>query len=197
MFNQSIQAIFDVFNAIQANAWLALIVLGILWAIQLINAVLGYRLNRLGLYPRHIQGIPGIFFSPLLHGSFTHLFFNSIPFFVLLDFILMNGQHFALQLTLFIVVINGVLLWLFGRPGCHVGASGLIMGYLAYLLVSAYHAPSVKSVLLGLICLYYFGCLLLSVFPKEERVSWEGHFFGLIAGLSVVFMPNVFGWFSF
>lgn len=195
MFNQFLQTIFDIFHAIQANAFESLIALAILWAIQLVNALLSYRLNRLGLYPRHIQGIPGILLSPLLHGSFTHLFFNSIPFFVLFDFILMDGQPFAIHLTFFIVVINGILLWLFGRPGCHVGASGLIMGYLAYLLVSAYHSPSIKSVLLGLICLYYFGSLLLSVFPKEERVSWEGHFFGVIAGLSVIFMPKLFSLF--
>jgi len=161
---------------------------GVLWVIHIINFLLRYKLNSLGLLPRRIRGIPGIIFSPFLHGSFTHLFLNSIPLFVLLDFILMGGMHSAILVTVYIVLISGILLWLFGRNGNHIGASGLIMGYLAYLLINAYEYPSIKTVVLGIICAYYFGGLVLSIFPKEERTSWEGHLFGFIAGIAVVFV---------
>src|SRR5271163_1481279 len=87
--------------AMITNGKPALYALLVLWVIQLVNAGLKYRLNRLGLVPRKIAGIPGILFSPFLHGSFSHLFFNSIPFLVLQDFIfidkgLQHGEMIAL-----------------------------------------------------------------------------------------------------
>ena len=187
MLENFIDGLVHLFNLIKENAVLALTVLSVLWGIQIINSLMKYRLNILGLHPRKIRGIPGIIFSPFLHGSFTHIFFNSIPFFVLLDFMLINGTRITISTTVFIILISGCALWLFGRKGNHVGASGLIMGYLAYLLVEAYEHPSIKSTMIGIVCIYYFGSLLLSIFPKEERTSWEGHLFGFIAGLLAVF----------
>ena len=162
-----------------------------LWIIHAVNVALNYRLNTLGLVPRKIRGIPGVIFSPFLHGSFSHLFFNSIPFFVLLDFLLMDkGIHSAITISSIIIGISGVLLWLFGRKGVHVGASGLIMGYLAYLLVNAYQHPSIKTLLLGVVCLYYFGGLLVGLFPQKKYVSWEGHVFGFLGGIAAVFFAK-------
>ncbi len=192
MIDSLLSSLIHLFNLMKQNALMALMVVGVLWAIHIVNFILRYQLNSLGLFPRKIRGIPGIIFSPLLHGSFTHLFLNSIPLFVLLDFIMMGGIHSAILVTVYIVFISGIFLWLFGRKGNHIGASGLIMGYLAYLLISAFEHPSIKTVVLGLICAYYFGGLVLSIFPKEERTSWEGHLFGFIAGLIVVF----FGFFA-
>jgi membrane associated rhomboid family serine protease len=188
MLDNLLSSLIHLFHLMKINAVTALIAVGVLWAIHIINCMMRYRLNSLGLFPRRIRGIPGIIFSPFFHGSFTHLFLNSIPLFVLLDFILMGGMHSAILVTLLITVISGILLWLFGRNGNHIGASGLIMGYLSYLLINAYEHPSIKTVVLGIICAYYFGGLIFSIFPKEERTSWEGHLFGFIAGISVVFL---------
>jgi membrane associated rhomboid family serine protease len=175
--------------AMMAYAKPALVALLVLWMIHLVNYSLSYRLNRLGLVPRKINGIPGIIFSPFLHGSFSHLFFNSIPFFVLQDFILMDrGIHSSLLIAIIIILISGTLLWLFGRRGVHVGASGVIMGYLAYLLVNTYQHPSMKTLLLGVVCLYYFGGLLIGLFPQKKYVSWEGHVFGFLGGMAAVFL---------
>jgi membrane associated rhomboid family serine protease len=187
MIENFIAGLIHIFNLMKHKAFAALIALGLLWGIQIVNALLRYRLNILGLTPRRIRGIPGIIFSPFLHGSFTHIFFNSIPFFVLLDFMLINGTRMAVSATIFITLAGGCAVWLLGRKGNHVGASGLIMGYLAYLLVDAYAHPSIKSIMTGIICVYYFGSLLFSVFPKEDRTSWEGHLFGFMAGLGAVF----------
>lgn len=188
MIENLLSSLIHLFHLMKQNALMAIIVVGVLWVIHVINFVLKYQLNSLGLFPRKIRGIPGIIFSPFLHGSFTHLFLNSIPLFVLLDFILMGGIHSAILVSVWIVLISGILLWLFGRKGNHIGASGLIMGYLAYLLINAIEHPSIKTVVLGIICLYYFGGLVFSIFPKEERTSWEGHLFGFIAGIAVVFV---------
>lgn len=169
--------------AIRNEIPLALACISVLWLSLILNKALDYRLNLLGIYPRHLSGLPGIFFHPFLHGSFNHLFFNSIPLFVLLTFTLTLGWVNFVCITLFIVLINGLLTWLLGRKGLHVGASGLVMGYWSFLLVYSYRNPSVLTFVLALICLYYFGSLIFNIFPTEEGVSWEGHLFGLIAGV--------------
>jgi membrane associated rhomboid family serine protease len=166
----------------------ALVLLSIFWAFLIINKLLSYRLNYLGIYPRDAFGLIGIVFHPVLHGSFNHLFFNSIPLFVLLTFMITTGTSTLICATLSIVLLSGIAIWLFGRKATHIGASGLIMGYWGYLLVFAYKNPSILSYVLAIICLYYFGGLLLSIFPSEEKTSWEGHLFGLLAGIGAAYI---------
>jgi membrane associated rhomboid family serine protease len=175
-------------DLVTAKVPLALSIIGLLWLILIFNALVGYRLNVLGIYPRHPLGLIGIFFHPFLHGSFNHLFFNSIPLFVLLTFMLIFGVGVFICASLCIIFLSGILIWLFGRKAIHIGASGLIMGYWSYLLVYAFRYPSILAYGLAIVCIYYFGSLLLSIFPNEERVSWEGHFFGLLAGIATSFI---------
>lgn len=172
---------------LKANLPLALKITSLIWATFFVSFLTGYRLNFLGIHPRSFWGIPGIACAPLLHRDFSHLLFNSIPLLVLIDFLLINGFTPWLHLTLTILVISGTALWLFGRPGIHIGASSLVMGYFGYLLAQAYQQPSLSTILLALIACYYFGSLLLGLFPQSARVSWEGHLFGFIAGILAVF----------
>src|SRR5262245_4202100 len=161
----------EISSSIQANLTFLLTILGILWGIQVVNALLGYRLNILGIYPRKIISLPGIVFSPFLHGSAQHLFFNSIPLFVLSALLLVGGKQQFFTITLLIIVLCGAAVWLLGRRAFHVGASGLIMGYWGFLLFNAYQERSVMAVMLAFLCLYYFGGLMLNLMPCEERVS--------------------------
>ena len=164
------------------NFHVLVIILAGLWGIQIINASLGYRLNYLGILPREAPGLVGIMFAPLLHGSFTHLLFNSIPLFILANFILLEGFTSFIAITLIITVFSGIAVWLVGRKALHVGASGLIMGYWGFLLLAAVISPSVLTIFLIIICLYYFGGFASSLLP-EEGSSWESHVFGFLAGL--------------
>jgi membrane associated rhomboid family serine protease len=174
--------------SIQENLLLlALILLG-LWAIQIVNSLAGYRLNLLGIYPRSWFGVPGILLSSFLHGSYKHLFFNSIPLFVLAALVLVQGKLQFVQITLIIILISGIAVWLFGRRAFHVGASSLIMGYWGFLLFNAYQERSTLPILLALLCLYYFSNLALSLFPTEQKVSWEGHVFGFLGGIIASYM---------
>ncbi len=185
MFESLITSFQQIGASIHDNLTFLLGIIAALWIILMLNAAMGYRLNILGIYPRHLFGLPGIFISPLLHGSSTHLFFNSIPLFALSALILVNGQSFFLAVTFMIVTLSGVLVWLFGRKALHIGASSLIMGYWGFLVLNAYEQRSSMALILGFICVYYFGGLFLSLFPQEERVSWEGHLFGFLSGLLV------------
>lgn len=168
----------------QFNMHYVLTIIAALWVIQCVNFVLGYRLNALGILPRTPSGLFGILLSPLLHGSFSHLLFNSIPLFLLMNLVLLTGLANFIIVSVLITVISGLFVWLFGRKALHVGASGVIMGYWGYLIVNAILYPSIITVLLVIFCFYYFAGLFASLMPKSGT-SWEGHVFGLLSGLLV------------
>ncbi len=171
-------------HMVQQNLPFALTLVGGLWAIHLVNVVLGGRLKLLGIYPRKLFGLVGIAFSPLLHDDFNHLFFNSIPLVIFMSLVMISGYPVFYCITLIIIVGSGLLVWLFGRRAIHIGASSLIMGYLGYLLTLAYYQPSAMTVLIGIVCAYYFGGMLFSILPGKKAMSWEGHLFGLVAGVA-------------
>lgn len=162
--------------------------LGVVWGISILNFLVKNRLNILGIYPRRVFGLIGIPFSPFLHGNFNHLFFNSIPLFLLANFVLLSGKETFFLVSAWIILISGLLTWLFARPGFHIGASSLIMGYWSYVLTMAVFEKSAGALVVGAITLYYLGGLFFSLFPREVKVSWEGHLFGVIAGIATVFI---------
>ena len=168
-----------------------LVILSVLWGIQLLNSALGYQLIRLGIYPRKCSGLMGIVFSPFLHGNYSHLFLNSIPLFILANFVLINGWPAFISVTITIMLVCGVLTWLLARKAYHIGASGIIMGYWSYLLVNAYYQHSLLAIILAVVCLLYFGSMLVNVFPEKPTTSWEAHLFGLIAGIAACYVAPV------
>lgn len=161
-----------------------------LFIIHIINIILRRSLLILGIRPRHISGLFGIVFAPLLHTDFEHLIFNSFPLFILMNLIIAetNFDQFVM-ITGMITVISGSLIWLFGRRAIHVGASAVILGYFGFLLASAYAKPSFMLVVIAFFCIYYFFGLILSLFPSDEKSSFEGHIFGLIAGIITSQIP--------
>lgn len=161
--------------------------LGILWLINILNWITGSRLNILGIYPRNLFGLVGIPFSPLLHGNFSHLFFNSIPLFALGLILLARGPDVFFQVTMAVTLLGGLGVWLFGRKSLHIGASGVISGYFGFLLATAYFNPSMISILLALLVIYYFGSIFFGIFPQEEKISWESHLLGFLSGIAYAF----------
>ncbi|MCK4607996.1 MAG: rhomboid family intramembrane serine protease [Gammaproteobacteria bacterium] len=190
--------VFEVQNlvaAVQQNIHLVLGIIAILYLINLVNALLGYRLNILGIWPRSLHGLPGIVFCPFLHGNFNHLFFNSIPLFILMNIILLKGKLIFYSVTFAITILSGFAVWLLGRPAIHVGASSLIMGYFGYLFTEAYFHPSTITIILAIVCVYYFGGLIIAaIIPNgKQNISWEGHILGLVAGfITAYFYPLLF-----
>ncbi len=183
--NDLIQAIFTIVNQTKQNMSILFILLGIMWGVFLITQLTGKRLLFFGVIPRRLIGLPGIALSPFLHANTNHIFFNSIPFFILSDFVLIQGLDVYLNVSLYITLTSGLLVWLFARPAIHVGASGLITGYWSYLMLDAYTQGGALTILLAIVCVYYFAGIFFGIFPQQRGVSWEGHLFGLIAGILV------------
>lgn len=177
------------FSQLKAHLPITIGFLTLLYGIHILNWLVKYRLNLLGIWPRKLFGLIGIPFSPFLHGDFGHLIFNSLPLFVFSNFILLQGPKVFFAATTSIILLSGLLTWIFGRRGIHVGASGLIMGYLGYIIVDIYFNPTILSVIIGLVCLYYFGGIFANLLPSgKKQVSWEGHVLGFISGLVIAFI---------
>lgn len=175
------------------NAHTLAIILAIPWAVFFINNLIGKRLFFLGIIPRRLYGLPGILFAPLLHANFNHIFFNSIPLLVLSNFLLINGLPYYLDVTLIITLISGFLIWCFAKSGLHIGASAVITGYWGLLVSDIYRQGTVTAIILGLLSLYYFAGIFLGVFPGKKGVSWEGHLFGLLAGVATSYLITLHG----
>ncbi|KTD30802.1 putative rhomboid family protein [Legionella moravica] len=158
------------------------------WSIFFISQFVTKRILLLGIIPRHLRGLPGIICTPLLHANFNHIFFNSIPLLVLSNFILINGLNYYLTVTLLITVLSGLAIWCFAKPGLHIGASALITGYWGFLICNIYQQGTLTTVILGLVSLYYFAGIFFGIFPRKKGVSWEGHLFGLLAGLATSYL---------
>ncbi len=155
------------------------------WSLAFVNLLLCQgALNGFGIRPRTSMGLLGILFSPFLHGNWEHLVANTIPFFTLGWFVMLGGISNFFIVTTFAVLIRGLGLWLFGRPNSvYIGASGVIFGYLGFLLLRSYFQTDSLSIVLTTIVGFLYGRQLWGIFPIEEGVAWDGHLFGLIGGV--------------
>jgi membrane associated rhomboid family serine protease len=195
--NQITNALQAIILSVKQNSLFILGIISLLILLNIINRILGNRLNLLGIIPRTTRGLFGIFFSPFLHRDFNHLFFNSIPLFVLANLVLLNGRTAFYIISLMIIVLSGFGIWAVGRRAIHIGASSLIMGYFGYLLANAYFQINATTIVLGVLCLYYFGGLIAHLIPGEEDVSWEGHILGFLSGVATAYWgPTVINFFA-
>ena len=175
-------------TSLQQNMPFILYLMAALWCIHIVNWLVGGRLIILGVYPRKWFSSLGIFLYPFVHGNFNHLFFNSIPLFLLASFVLLLGYPTFYCVSMTIIVLSGLATWLMGRGGFHIGASGLIMGYWAFLLINAYFQQiSVLTIAPAIVCVYYFGGFLFQLFPTDIKTSFEAHVFGFLAGIGAFY----------
>ncbi len=157
---------------------------GVAWVTFAVSAVTGGALLGLGVIPRTVLGLRGILFAPFLHGSLAHIVSNTVPFVVLGWLVMLRDtRHFG-RVTIAAALGSGLASWLLGAPGSiHIGASGVIMGYLGFLMLSGWYARTLGSVLLSLGVTAVWGGLALSVLPSMPGVSWQGHLGGFIGGI--------------
>ncbi len=162
---------------------IVLTICAIVAGIEAVNLFSGRSLNQFGLIPRDIGALHGVIFAPLLHGSLIHFFSNIIPLAIFSILMLQHGLKRFVLVTISCILLSGALVWLFGRTAVHVGASGLIYGYFAYLLLAGMLSKEIKLILISLFVGFTYGGLIFGVLPSNPYVSWEGHLFGFISGI--------------
>ncbi|MCA6597689.1 MAG: rhomboid family intramembrane serine protease [Pseudanabaena sp. M046S1SP1A06QC] len=157
----------------------------VFWAVFIVNKFLfGSRLNTLGILPHYLIGLRGILFAPFLHGSFYHVAANTLPFIVLGWFVMLRNIKDFYFVSFMSALIGGVGTWVFGRPNSvHIGASGIIFGYLGYLLFRGYFERSFVAIAISLIIGITYGGLIWGLLPTRSYISWEAHLFGFIGGI--------------
>ena len=166
--------------------------LALMWAVFLVTALSGGALLSLGVIPRTAIGLRGILFAPFLHGSLAHIVANSIPFFLLGWLVMLRDSGHFLPVTIFATLGSGLAAWLLGASGSvHVGASGVIFGYLGFLITAGWYERSVASILLSVVVIVLWGGMVFGVLPGQTGISWQAHLGGFIGGVLAARMFRV------
>jgi membrane associated rhomboid family serine protease len=162
------------------------IFIAIVWGVSLIDWIVPGSFTSWGIVPRTLGGLPGIPLSPFLHGGIGHLLSNTLPLFVLLT-LLAGSRARSWVVVAEIILVGGGLLWLFGRPAVHVGASGLVYGLIAFLIVSGFREKRLVSLVIAILVGFLYGTTLLwGILPTAgSQVSWDGHLCGAVAGCAL------------
>lgn len=158
--------------------------LSIMWAVELVNALDGYGLDRNGIVPRNLSHLDGIVFAPFLHASFSHLLANTVPFVILGLVIALAGARRLLLVTLIVALVSGAGTWLTAASGTvTVGASGVVFGYATYLISRGLFDRQVVEIAVGVVVLLFFGGALIYDLIPHAGISWEAHLFGGVGGV--------------
>ncbi|MBK7819689.1 MAG: rhomboid family intramembrane serine protease [Tessaracoccus sp.] len=159
-------------------------ILAVMWALEALDAVTLNALDSFGIQPRQLSELPNILWAPLLHFGWPHLISNSVPFLVLGVLTYLSGAGRFVATTLISVVVSGLTAWLLAPPGSiTAGASGVIFGYLTYLLVRGFYSRSVGQILLAVVVFALYGTVLLGVLPGTPGISWQAHLGGAVGGV--------------
>ena len=167
--------------------WAALIMLLMLagmWLLELLDQLSGNQLDQLGIHAREIDGMPEILTAPFLHAGWDHLMSNSLPFVVLGFLVLLSGLARWLVSSLIIIVISGMTAWLLTPVHTIIlGASGLIFGWLTYLLARGLWSRRPAQVVIAVLVLLVYGGLIWGLFPGSAGISWQAHLGGAVGGV--------------
>jgi len=164
---------------------------GLCWLVFVVNNVLwSGHLDRYGISPRRLGGLPGILWAPLLHGSFRHLAANTVPLLILGGIICARSKVEFAELAIAGTLLSGGLTWLLARNACHIGASGLIFCFFGYLASLACFRRTFGTLVLSALCILGYGGMLKGILPTSTAVSWEGHIAGLVAGIALAWLAS-------
>ena len=167
----------------------------LLYLVELIDQLNHHSLDRDGIRPLEADGLWGVIWAPFLHASWTHLNGNA-GFVLVLGFLMtLAGLSRFIWATAIVWIVGGFGTWLIGNIGApngvetnHIGASGLILGWLTFLLVFGLFTRNVWEIVTGVVVLFLYGGILLGVLPGTTGVSWQGHLCGALAGIVAAYL---------
>ncbi len=155
----------------------------IMWVVEIVDVFAG-DLDSAGIRPRDPDGLVGVALAPVLHGSFGHLMGNTVPFVILGIAIALGGLARIAAVTVIVAVVGGLGTWLVAPANTvHIGASGLVFGFAAYLVARGIYSRKALHLAIGLAVIFIYGTTLLFGLVPTPGVSWQGHLFGAIGGV--------------
>jgi membrane associated rhomboid family serine protease len=161
-------------------------VLAVLWAVQLVDSVSGYWLvHHLGIVPRQPRKLEDVLTAPFLHASWSHIEANTPPLAVLAFLVAWRSIRRFVAVSLVVLVASGLGVWLVAPAHTDtVGASGVIFGYLGYLLARGAIERRLLDVVVAVLAGALYWSVLPLVLPGNPGISWQAHLFGLAGGLA-------------
>ena len=163
------------------------LLVGLMWAVFLLEWKGDYQWYFLGIYPRETEGLLGIFTAPFVHGDWNHLINNSIPMLILGASVIYFYKEVAWKILLYSFLITGVWVWVGARPSWHIGASGVVYALASFLFTSGLIRRNKHLLTVSLIVVFLYGSMIWGVLPIKHNVSWESHLFGGIAGVVLAY----------
>lgn len=171
-----------------------------MWLAFYFNYRYNLNLNEFGIKPRHLPGLSGVLATPLLHGDLSHLISNTIPVFVMGTLLFYYYRETAYKVFFISMLAGNLLVWIFGRnASTHIGASGLIYAMAGFLFFSGILRRNKTLFGVTLLITFLYGTIVWGVLPADvlkaihysdvkSNISWEGHLFGFISGVSLAFI---------
>jgi membrane associated rhomboid family serine protease len=160
----------------------------ILWIVYIASLAANINLDWMGILPRNLLGVLGIVTGPVVHANFSHLLSNTFPLIILGWAIIYFYPKVSYKAFLVVYILTGVFVWLFARQVYHIGASGIVYGFVSFLFFSGIFRKDNKSIAIALIIIFLYGGIVWGVLPGQKGISWESHLFGGIAGVIAAFI---------
>lgn len=176
------------------TAAIPLFLIFILYLLKFLEVGMEWDFHQLGVYPLEKRGVFGIFAHPLIHSDWQHLWGNTLPLFFLSWCLFYFYRHIAPYILFCIWIGCGILTFIIGKPGWHIGASGIIYGLAFFLFFSGILRKHIPLIAISLLITFIYGGLIWSMFPYfvKATTSWEGHLSGAIIGTicSIMFINH-------
>lgn len=155
-----------------------------MWLLEGVDQASSNALDAYGIRPRTGDGLVGVLVAPWLHGGWGHLLSNTLPFLVLGIIVLLEGWRSWARATLIVLLASGATVWLLAPPNSlTLGASGIVFGWLVYLLARGFFTGSPGQIATGVVVFLFYGGMLWGVLPTDVGVSWQAHLGGALGGL--------------
>jgi membrane associated rhomboid family serine protease len=155
----------------------------VMWVVEVLD-VAGLDLDANGIHPRDPDTLPDIAFAPFLHAGWGHLVGNTVPFLILGGAIALSGLARTAAVTGIVALVGGLGTWLIGPSNTnHIGASGLVFGFAAYLIARGVFSRNPIHLAAGVVVIAVYGATLLFSLVPHPGISWQGHLFGAIGGV--------------
>jgi membrane associated rhomboid family serine protease len=169
----------------RTNALLLVVAMtALMWLTEIVDQVGFGDLDNYGIHPRDAGGLPEILAAPFLHVGFGHLISNTVPFVVMGAAIALGGIVRVALVTLVVALVSGLGTWLIASSdSVHLGASGVVFGYAAYLVARGLLSRRLTELAVGALVVAIWGFGLLQGLLPQERISWQAHLFGAIGGV--------------
>tara|TARA_R110002049_G_scaffold262760_1_gene438824 strand:- start:3333 stop:4079 length:747 start_codon:yes stop_codon:yes gene_type:complete len=160
----------------------------IIWVVKLVELQFDISFSSWGIEPRNITGLKGIVFMPFLHGDMNHLFNNSIPLLILGSSLFYFYRPVAFKVVLWSVLMSGLWTWISARESYHIGASGLVYSLFGFLFFSGFIRKHFRLIAISFLVAFLYGSMVWGIFPIDQKVSFEGHFWGMFAGIVLAYV---------